>query len=154
LLTLSRQYMALLAAALTNHTVAGNFSGPLYGSFLGLYIAPTPVLTPANVLADITPANYTGYARQALAWNPPFINQAGLQDVQSGSLFFAPTDAVTPNTITGCFIASAVTAGILLASAPFPAPGVALAGPTNALSLLIDALLDFGANWGDFLLAD
>lgn len=128
---------------------AGAVAGPLHGAYLGLFISPTPILTPASVMADIAEATYTGYARQALVWGSPYISAAGPEALDATGLIFQPTDAVTPNTALGMFLADAATVGNLIASVRFPPPGVPLPDQFHALQIVGRALLDFNANWGD-----
>jgi hypothetical protein len=149
----SQKLLTDMANALRAHALAGPVNGSLDGTFLGLYQAGTPVLNRANVLADITEANFTGYARQALVWDAPYTDQAVLEVLEAASLHWQPTDAVVPNVITGLFIASAAVAGQLLASVPLPSPGVGLPGPLAALTVIARFGLDFDGNWGDFILA-
>ncbi len=123
-----------------DHALAGPYSGGLDGVFVGLSIAPTTGQSPDSTMADITEANYDGYARQAVVWHPPYVEQGGANAVQSASLYWTPTDSTKPNTIVGMFLADANVAGNLLASEFFTAPQ-ALAGPQSAFSLsLIFAL--------------
>lgn len=139
---------ALLNKLLTQsiqHAVAGPFSGCLDGVFIGLSVAPTTGLTPSSVLAAIHEATFTGYARQAVVWHPPYIESGGAEAIVSSSTYWTPTDGVTPNTITGMFLADALTNGNLLASEQFAVPQP-LAGPSNAfsLSLVVQLLASIG----------
>lgn len=125
----------LVAAAVINHTVAGNFDGPIYGSKMGLF-TNSPTLSRLSVLADLTIATYTGYALQALTWSGAQRKPDGSIQNETGLMTFQPSDAVTPNTITGYFVQSLSGSHLLWASmfdSPVPLP--------DALSAL--GLIDF-----------
>lgn len=140
---------ALLADILADITqAASGTAGHLHAVFLGLYVAPTPVPNVNLLMADITEATFTGYARQAIVWGPPYVSQAGYEAMDAGSLHWQSSDAVTPNTITGVFIASAITAGVLLAAMKFDNP-VALPDQFHLLDTLTRFALDPTAFWGD-----
>ena len=120
--------------ALTQASVSAFYEAVLGKTYLGLYIAPTPAPTPGLLLSGITEANYDGYARQPLTWFPPFIDAAGPMDASAQNLHFSPSDALVQNTITGCFIATALSGGLLYLAAAFATP-VPLPGPSYALNL-------------------
>jgi hypothetical protein len=127
---------ALLAAMMNDVTesdASSGASGVLRSVYLGLGIAPTPAPASTLLMADITEATYTGYARQPVVWFPPYIDVLGPETLEGISMLFRPTDAVTPNTITTLFIASAITAGTLLLTAAC-SPNVNLSDSTFALS--------------------
>jgi hypothetical protein len=135
----------LLAAATQ---AAAGAAGPLHTAYMGLYIAPTPLPSFNMVIADITEAGFTGYARQALVWGPAYVTQAGNVGIDGGSLHWQPSDAVTPQTISGVFIASALTAGTLLAALQLDNP-VALPDAYHLLDAIQRVALDPTAYWGD-----
>lgn len=90
--------------------------GTLNAVFCGLYTARAVPITPTILIADLTQATYTGYARQAITpWTSAYLSSTGLIIIDGPGLHFVPTDAVTPNTIMGWFIASLAAGGILLA---------------------------------------
>lgn len=150
----TQRLLELMAAAAVQHTVSGNYSGPLYTAYLGLCIAPTPAFTQNSVLANITEANYTGYARQQIVWGATYQTVQSLQVIPGGLLTFQPSDAVTPNTITGVFIMDAVTVGNLLAGLLFTGGGYPLPNANTALEIAPRWGFDYAGNWGDFLAAD
>ncbi len=119
----------------------------LKGVYQGLYTAPTGTPTPASTMASITEANYDGYARQAVVWFEPFLDVLGPFNLQGANMQFRPTDAVVPNTITGAFLATAITGGNLLLAAAFVQP-VALSGPLTALTISPVFQLAFTSNYG------
>jgi hypothetical protein len=105
----------LVAAAAINHTVAGNFDGPIYGSKMGLF-TNSPTLSRTSVLGDLTVATYTGYALAALTWSAAQRKPDGSIRSETGLVTFQPTDAVTPNTITGYFVQSGTGSHLLWAA--------------------------------------
>jgi hypothetical protein len=131
----SQTFLQALAAWLIESSSSGATAGPLEAVYCGLYISPTPVLNPKSLLAAITEATYTGYARKLITWFPPYVSSAGPVALEGGALHFSPTDAVTPNNITGVFLADALTAGHLLMSIPWPGIGAPLSDPSQALTV-------------------
>lgn len=111
----------ILATSALQHVVAGNYTGALYGAYLGLFTAISPPASPDSVLADLTEATFAGYARQAVTWAAETDSSDGFAQLLGGLLSFTPTDAVTPNTIVGVFLASAITAGTLWSLEMLPA---------------------------------
>lgn len=142
--------LQLACAGLNEHVASGSYSGPLYGAYLGLGVAPTPPFTELSVIGNVTEPLYTGYARQAIVWGTTYETAGQLQVLPAGSLTFQPSDAVHPSTITAVFIADALTAGNLLAGLLLPTPGVPLADATAALTLLVRFGMDYNGNWGDY----
>lgn len=142
----TRVMLADILAVLTQ--AAAGAAGPLHAVFMGLYVAPTPLPSVNLVMADITEASFTGYVRQAIVWGPAYIAQAGFEAMDAGSLHWQPSDAVAPNTVAGFFIASASTAGILLAACKLDT-AVALPDAFHLLDLLARWFLDPAANYGD-----
>lgn len=104
-----------LVGIMTNVTAAlGRFDPAAV--FVGLYQGIAAGISRERLLADLTEATYTGYARQAVgAWSGAYVSPSGLILVDGPALFFSPADAVTPNTILGWFMADALVAGNLLA---------------------------------------
>lgn len=141
-------FLNLVMAALTDHTASGSFNGPLESVYMGLYIAPTGGLSKSSTIANITEATYAGYARQAVTWYPPVVDAAGPETLNGQSLNFTPTGSTTPNTITGLFLADALTAGDLLAYMALPGIGVALSGPTQSLVAIPQFQLPFTPIYG------
>lgn len=123
------------------------YDGPLAFVWVGLYVAPTPTFLPTSTMADITEANYDGYARQEVVWLPEIVNSAGDVIKKGQNMAFAPTDATLPNTITGAFLASAATGGNLIAGAAAPTP-IPLIGPPSGLFLVPVLQLTSGQVYG------
>lgn len=124
------------------------YFGPLCDVWVGLYQPPTSPITPNSVLANITEANYSGYVRQEVVWFPTFQQQSGPQIIIGVDQFYAPTDSLSANTITGIFLATASTAGILLAAAGLASPGVVLSTPDSALVVEPEFSLPFSQIYG------
>lgn len=129
-------FLANLVSSLTANIVSGNYSGPLNGAYLGLVQQPSPLFTRDTLLSDITEATYAGYARRLIVWGPPFEDQAAEQVLEGVSLHYAPTSLDIANTITGCFVASALTGGALWLGAMFDGETVGLVGPNSGLTLV------------------
>lgn len=140
-------FLASVMDALGAATISAFYESVLGKTWLGLFIAPTPAPTPAMLLANITEANYDGYARQPLVWFPTFLDAAGPQDLAAQNLHFAPNDALVPNTITGAFIVTAASGGQLYLAAMFAVP-VALPGPQYALNVAPVFQMAYTANYG------
>jgi hypothetical protein len=145
---------ATLNSLLTCATQAatGAVAGPLNAAFLGLYIAPTPNLTPDSPLSAITEASFVGYVRQAVVWGSPYRAADGNECVDAHSLQFRPGDNTKPETITGLLLANAATGGALIASLPLPSPGIPLADQNALLDVMIRWAQDAAADYGDYAL--
>jgi hypothetical protein len=78
---------------------------PFAGAHLHLYQSSFNPNT-ASKAADFAAAEatFTGYAAAPLTYSAIGIDQAGNPTVLSGRAFFQATDAVTPNTIGGCWV--------------------------------------------------
>lgn len=146
--TLTYPLLAAIMAAITEHASSGPFNGPLEAVYLGLYIAPTTTIHPNSLLSAITEATYDGYARQEIVWFPTYQDNAGPQALEGQSLYFSPTDATVGNVITGLFLATAETGGVLLAAQALGGIGYPLNGPTSALVVVPAFQLDPTANYG------
>jgi hypothetical protein len=146
--TVTTVLLQAILDAIYGHALPSGLVGPLDAVYVGLYIAPTAPINQNSLLSNITEATYDGYARQEIVWFPTFIDQAGPQTLEGASLFFSPTDATVPNTITGIFIASALTGGVLLAAQALATPGVPLIGPSNALTVVPQFQLPFQQIYG------
>jgi hypothetical protein len=80
---------------------------PLAGAKVHLYqstFAPTLRSVAADFIA--AEANYTGYAPVALTYSGVGLDSAGNPTVLTNRAYFQATDAVTPNTIGGCWVQS------------------------------------------------
>jgi hypothetical protein len=114
---------AFLRSGLTEMVGANTagYTGVLHNVKLGLAAAPfTP--TPDLLLASITEANYTSYARQTVAWGGAYDDGTGNPTVAAvPSLLFQPSDAASPNTIYGHFLTN-VAGNLLLGAELFNAP--------------------------------
>lgn len=116
---------------------------------VGLYTGIVGLPTSDRVLADLTEATFTGYARLPMtSWTDPYNAADGKVTISGAAKHFTPTDAVTPNTIQGWFIASALAGGVLLAIEPLDTPAP-LANADNTLSILPRFSLDPNASFGE-----
>lgn len=141
-------FLASVMDALSLVTGSQFYEALMSKLWFGLYQAPTPAPTPGLLMSGITEANYDGYARQALVWFPTFLDAAGPQDLAAQNMHFAPTDALVPNTITGCFIATASSGGLLYLAAALAVP-VALPSPAYGLNSAPVFQLAFTNNYGN-----
>jgi hypothetical protein len=139
---------ALLHTLLANARAAGGALDPATVA-VGLYTAIVGTPNAERVLGDLTEATFTGYARQAMAsWTDPFNKGNGQVAMNGAAHHFTPTDAVTPNTILGWFIASAVAGGTLLAIESLDSP-VPLANADHTLSILPQFAVTPTASFGE-----
>lgn len=141
-------FLAEVMNALVLKVTGGNYTGPLNGVYLGLYQSPTANLNKSSLMAAITEATYGGYARQPLVWYPPFVDSAGPEAIQAASVNFVPSSSTTPNTITGLFLADALSAGDLLAWYPLPGVGFGMSSPQTAMQVMVPFQLPFTNTYG------
>jgi hypothetical protein len=134
----TRYLLNLMLMELAEQTGSGASLGPLFNCYVGLSTAPTPPPTSITHMSDITEANYTAYARQLVVWYPPFIQAAGPYALEGHSLNFQPSDGVTPNVITGVFLADALAGGNYLCGLSLGAVPVPL--PDSSRSMIVDAV--------------
>lgn len=127
-------------------------AGMLGGSHLGLFQTGTPAFDEEMVLGDVVECTYDGYARQPLVWGNQGVDPNGRQSVHAGGLLFSPTGAVTPNTVTGIFLATALVAGTLLGVGYF-AEGISFNGIEDDLSIVSVFAVPLAGNWGKFVTA-
>jgi predicted exporter len=77
-----------------------------------------------TVLADLTEADYVGYASEAVTWLAPTISEDGEVEVQGIVGEFRPTNDVTPNDVYGVWVTNdAGTAPLLVGrfdDGPYP----------------------------------
>lgn len=130
--TVTIAFLSLVLDQLAANGISVSSAAALQGLYFGLGIAPTPTPTPTTQMSDIVEATYTGYARQAVTWYPPFIEASGPFLLEGHSLKFTPLDAVTPNVITFAFLADALTGGKYLMGTLLPSSGIPLPGPLSS----------------------
>src|SRR5690242_7319844 len=100
-------------------------AGALLAAKIDLYKTDVTI-TPNNVLTDFNAhvADFTGYAQGTITWNTPTIADDGTVEVIGTVPMWAPTDAVHPNMIYGCYITLAVGGALAYAgrfdTAPVP----------------------------------
>lgn len=122
--------------------LAGLVKTALAGSKMCLYKAITAPPSPSTVLANITEADYDGYAQKTIAaWLNPYIDPAGGASIQSGTqqFDFVSVPLVT-NNVLGFFILNA--AGLLIALGSFAAP---IAMTQTGDSIPVNVTLNYGA---------
>lgn len=141
--TVCTGFLLACLQALVEHDVSSPFNGPLEAVWLGLYQTGTSPINANSTISDIVEATYDGYARQEIVWSPPFIDLVGPYTLQGASLFFSPTGSTTPNVITGMFLATLVSAGVLLMAQALPGTGVVLDGPSSAFTTVPQFSLPF-----------
>jgi len=102
---------------------------------IGLYTAIAGPPDHNRLMADITEASYTGYARQPVgSWTDAYDSTTGLILLTADNKHFTPNDAVTPNVIAGWFLATTLAGGLLLGIEPLAAP-VPLSNADNTLTV-------------------
>lgn len=151
--TVTAYFLNQILADLINAYSASHINGILEAVWLGLYITPTTPISPQSTLANITEANYDGYARQEVVWYPPYTDFAGPQTLTGVSMNFSPTDATVPNLITGLFLATAGTGGNLLMAQALASPGMPLQMLGESLILLPQFQMSYGPNYGGVQIA-
>ncbi len=128
--------------------------GGLGDASLGLYKSITGTVGPDQVIGNIEPADYPGYAPIALtAWSLPYFEQAGPPVTVGPLCHFVPTGSDSPNTILGAYIYGSDTFSPLMRVDAFPAP-VGLTDPDTALDIVPRYSLDPGADYGDDVIID
>ncbi len=137
----TRAFWSAMLAALFQHVVAGNYSGPLYGAYVMLF-TNTPQLSPDSVLADLTETVYTGYARQAVgAVQAAYIGASGNPTQNAPLLQFQPTGTAVGEVIMGVALVSAAINGTLLAAEMLPDP-LPMRKTTDNITVLVQLELD------------
>jgi hypothetical protein len=109
------------ASAVTDTTqTSGGVAGVLNGAKIMLFVNN---LSPnkQTLLAALTEASYTGYARQTATWSTPARNENNFMSTRSLLMSWQPTDGVTPNTIYGYAILNPAGT-VLLAVELLPVP--------------------------------
>lgn len=117
-----------MASGFTNNTtdqailaVVTAAGGPLNGTQLGLWERTGYTPSRTTTLADLPAASYTGYALQAITWNPPVLNDAGAPEVVSEQLRFVPTGPSPDKLVNGWMLLNAAGTA-LIASGQFSNP--------------------------------
>lgn len=122
--------------------LAGLVRTALAASKMALYKAIAQPISPSTVLADLTEADYDGYAQKTLTtWNAPYLDPAGGASIQPGTQQFDfAAGAGDTNVILGFYVLNA--AGALVFIGNFDAP---IAMAHNGDSIPVNATLNFGA---------
>lgn len=102
------------------------------GAKVGLFVGDT-VPSQATVLADLTPADFTGYAlSSAITWGAPFIDENGIPSVVGSMKEFHASDPLTvANDVAGYFVVNG--AGDTLLWAERFESEITVAAPTAAV---------------------
>jgi len=129
-------------------TDAVGVGGTLAGAFLGLYTEGPPP-GPGVLQASLTEADYTGYARQAVAaYGVPYLQGGNTPRVNAAMLEFRPTGSTITNLIKGWFLSTTdAPGGALLMMEDLDEP-VLLAGVLTALPVVAALALDPDGNYG------
>jgi hypothetical protein len=111
-------------------------------STLHLYKAISSPLNPGTTLANLTEADYDGYALKTItAWLTPYLDPLGGATIQSGTQQFDFVSVpLTTNTILGFYLLNA--AGALVFVGNFDAP---IAMAANGDAIPVNVSLNFGA---------
>lgn len=152
-LAMTREMMRRVLNAARDHTASGNFDGPLYGSKVLLFTDPALTPGPDTVLADLTEPAYTGYARVALTWGAPHVEDGPTYEVSTGLSEFAPTDNLgTPAVVYGYGVVDSTASPntLLLFAELFPAP-ISLATTDDYLGIVNQFRIG-GAEYGTAVL--
>lgn len=90
--------------------------GALFGAKIGLFKANV-TLQPSTVLADLSEADFTGYARSAaITWGTPGVSSDKTPMVAGDAKVFTAGNPITvPNQIYGYFVCDAAGTGLLYA---------------------------------------
>ncbi len=125
--TTQRPFDEELAAAAA---APGPPAGPLNGAKAMLFTGQ-PSLSKTTVLADLTPATFTGYVEKPLVWSAPVLDANNRICLFANEVTWTPTDNVNSNEISGYGVVNAAGDKLLFAEM---LPG--LVGMVDSLSFL------------------
>lgn len=135
--------MALLYPNVGAMAIANVQRTALAGSKLKLYKAISQPLAPGTVLANLTEADFSGYAEKTITnFLAAYIDPAGGASIQSGTQqfqFVAPVGDPVVNTVLGFFLTTA--AGVLVLVGSFDG-SVPMTADGDAIPL--NVVLNFG----------
>lgn len=122
--------------------LAGLVRTALAASKMALYKAIAAPLSPSTVLADLTEADYDGYAQKTLTnWLAAYLDPAGGASIQSGTQQFDFVhSAGDTNVVLGFYVLNA--AGDLVVVGSFAAP---ISMTQNGDSIPVNCTLNYGA---------
>lgn len=122
--------------------LAGLVRTSLAASKMGLYKAITSPLSPSTTFADLTEADYDGYAQKTITnFLPPYLDPAGGASIQSGTQQFDfDTDTSLSNVVLGFFLLT--SGGDLMVVGSFDAP-ISMSAPGD--SIPVNCTLNYGA---------
>lgn len=128
-------------------TQAGADESPIFGAKIGLIkaaIAPTR----DTLLAQLTPADYDGYALgAAVTWSAVFDDLGDLISVRTASTHYQPSGDTTPNTIYGAYLVDGAETN-LLGVEIFPLP-IGLQSADDGFDYAMTLSLQHSVNWGN-----
>lgn len=102
---------------------------------------------PQAVLADLTVPDGTAFPRLPVtAWSTPYRLTDGSSVVDGPVMQFSPPDDTTPTVLQGWYIATALTAGAILAYGFFPSP-IAVPDENAAATLVLRLVTNATAGW-------
>lgn len=139
MIQLTSYLMNLLSTQITGHAGSGGYSGGLYNGTLILFtnqIAPTPY----TIVANLTEATYSGYARQtAITWGSPILQPDGTytQLSQLTTWLAAAMSNFVANNIWGWALIDTSASPNLLMIEVFAQP-VPIASPGDGFGLVIE----------------
>jgi len=139
----------LLTDAAANITSA-DYTGVFGDCQIGLFTS-WPGANAELTLADLTEADYTGYARQSITWTTPYEGSDETANMISGAHVFRPTDSATPNTVIGAFIVDDDTN--LVAFGGFDTT-IPMQSDQDQATLLAQIVLDATRDYGDVTAED
>lgn len=122
--------------------------GPFQTCWVGLLVNPTPQLSSATKLSDVTEASYPGYARQLVVWYPPFISAEGPYLLEGHSQIYTPTAFGSPQNITGVMICDAPVGGNYLCGTLTTPTVYPLTDPTQSMIVDPEISLPFTSIYG------
>lgn len=119
-------------------------TGALVDAAVGLFSSNT-VITADTILADLTPADYTGAGNEDVTWLAVSIAPDGSYEITGTVPEFRPTDAVSPEQEYGWYLLG--VGGIFLGAGRFDDPPLPMESASN--HILITPRLQVSPS-GDF----
>jgi hypothetical protein len=128
----SELFQEALVAAANDHTVSGSFSGPLFGSKMGLFtnnIVPTGATLKSDLVLFVT----TATPEVAVTWGAAYRRQEGGICTNTGLVLWQ-LNANTPTLIYGYYIVD-TTGAFLYITELFPGGPIQLVDETSAIQV-------------------
>lgn len=129
----------MAASAAMNIGGAGDLTITPGGTLLAtnvvdLFTAPAGYV-PGAPITEYTLANYVGYAAEVVTWGPPTRADDGSTELIGQAGEFRPTDATTPNNVTGFLHRDA--GGAILHGGTFDGTGISMASALDSLIVVL-----------------